>query len=92
MLGIGPHRWYFAGRTPWIAKVLFVLLIANSFADPVCFPVYEHFARRPISVPLVAWLDVHFIETQFVLLALLAIVFFIHRKAVRYEDRSAKRK
>jgi len=86
MPGGGPHHWYFVGKMPWIATVLFVLLFVNSFAGFVLVPAYEHFAHRTIS-----YMD-RFIEIQFILLVLIGLVFLIYRKNVRSEYRGTKRK
>jgi len=86
MPGHGPHQLEFIGKTPWIARVLFVLLLVNSFVGFVFFPVYEHFAHRSIS-----YVD-RFLGFQCVLLALIGLVFLICRKNVRYVYRGARRK
>ena len=88
--GGGGHRWYFVGKTPLVAKMLYLLLFANTFAGLIGFPIYDHFAhvdagRKDSLVNL-------FLVLQFGLLALLALVFFIYRKDVRYEYRGWKRK
>lgn len=90
MPGNGPHHWYFPGKTPWIAWVLYSLLFANTITGLVAFPIYGHFAH--VSPATRDWLDTRFIEIQFVLLGLIALVFVIYRKNVRYEYRGAKRK
>ncbi len=77
----GPHHLEFIGKTPWIATVLFVLLFVNTFAGLVFLPLYEHFAHRAIS-----YVD-RFVEVQFVLLALIGLVFLIYRKHIRYTYR-----
>jgi high-affinity Fe2+/Pb2+ permease len=86
MPGSGPHHWYFVGKTPWIAWVLYVLLGVNTIAGLVGVPIYEHFAHRSLGF------DERFIEIQFILLALIGLVFVIYRKNVRHEDRGVRRK
>ncbi len=84
MPGNGPHHWYFVGKTPWIAWALYVLLGVNTIAGLVGVPVYEHFAHRSLGF------QERFIEIQFILLALIGLVFVIYRKNVRYEGRDPK--
>jgi hypothetical protein len=86
MPGNARHEFEFIGKTPWILGVLVVLLGVNSFAGIVFFPVYEHFTHRSIS-----YLG-RFLGVQFILLALIGLVFVIRRKAVRYVERGAGRK
>ena len=81
MPGGGPHHLEFIGKTPWIGRVLFVLLLVNSFAGFVFVPLYGHFVHRTIS-----YID-RYLEIQFVLLALIGLVFLIYRKRVRYTYR-----
>jgi hypothetical protein len=92
MPGNGPYRWYFVGKTPWIAWVLCVLLFGNTLAGMVCFPLYERFVHHPVRSPMAAWFQTHFVGIQFVLLALVVLVFVTYRKDVRYEYRGAKRR
>jgi hypothetical protein len=82
MPGNGPHRLEFVGKTPWVFTVLVALLFVNTFAGLIGIPVYEHFAHRTISYG-----DRLFLESQFVLLALIGLVFLIYRKSVRYTYR-----
>jgi hypothetical protein len=86
MPGHGPHGLGFVGKTAWIAWALFVLLGVNTVAGLVGVPAYEHFAHRPLRF------DERFIDIQFILLALIGLVFLIYRKNVRYVYRGTKRK
>jgi hypothetical protein len=86
MPGHGPHGLEFVGKTAWIAWALFVLLGVNTVAGLVGVPAYEHIAHRPLRF------DERFIDIQFILLALIGLVFLIYRKNVRYVCRGTKRK
>jgi hypothetical protein len=84
MPGTGPHRLEFVGKTPWIFTLLAVLLFVNTFAGLIVVPAYGRFAHRSLRY------EDRFIEIEFVLLALIGLVFLIYRKNVRYVYRGPK--
>jgi hypothetical protein len=93
----GARRFEFVSKTPWIASALVILLFGNTFAGLVCLPAYHHFARSSLSdharVPAVHWYEESgFVEIQFGLLPLIAIVLIISRKNVRYSYRGTRLK
>jgi hypothetical protein len=92
MPGVGPHRFYFVDKAPWIFGVLVALLFVNTTAGLVALPMLEHFRSRLIHSRPAEWYDSRFIAIQFILLALIGLVFVIYRRNVRYEYRGMKRK
>jgi hypothetical protein len=98
----GRHRFVFVGKVPLAFRVFFALFLVNSFllfvtalgeyflpkASPN-LPPCEAFADRGVHAPeIVCWYVSHSIAIQFALLALVAAVFIIFRKRVRYVDRT----
>ena len=81
MLG-GRHRFEFVGKEPLAFWVAVSLLFANTVLIFTPDFVSKYFSKH--APRIVSWYSDRSIAIQFILLALLAGIFIIFRKRVRY--------
>jgi uncharacterized protein YqhQ len=81
MLG-GRHRFEFVGREPLAFWVAVALLFANTVLMLAPNFVSEYFSKH--APKIFSWYSDRSIAIQLILLALLAGIFMIFRKRVRY--------
>jgi hypothetical protein len=82
MLG-GRHRFEFVGKDPLVLWVVASLLFANTALMLLLEFGGKYFLPKHAPV-IVYWYAGRSIEIQFVLVALLAAIFIVFRKRVRY--------
>jgi hypothetical protein len=79
----GRHHFEFAGKEPLVFWATFSLLFANTVLMLTVDFLGKYFF--PNHVPeIVTWYSDRSIAIQFILLALLAVIFIVFRKRVRY--------
>jgi hypothetical protein len=81
MLG-GRHRFEFVGKEPLALWVAVSLLFANTVLMFTPDFISKHFSKHALRI--FSWYSDRSIAIQFILLALLAGIFVIFRKRVRY--------
>jgi hypothetical protein len=81
MLG-GRHRFEFVGKEPWAFWVAVSLLFANTVLMLTPDFVSKYFSKH--APKILSWYSDRSVAIQFILLALLAGIFIIFRKRVRY--------
>ena len=79
----GRHRFEFVGKEPLVFWVIASLLFANTFLMLTLDFGGKYFLPKHAPA-IVSWYSDRSIMIQFLLLALLAAIFIIFRKRVRY--------
>jgi hypothetical protein len=82
MPGAGRHRFEFEGKEPLVLWVVVTLLFANTALMFMPDFVDRYFSK--LAPEVFSWYSHRSIAIQFILLALLAAIFIIFRKRVRY--------
>ena len=80
---ISPHKFEFEGKEP----VAFWIVISLLFGNTILMLLLNFTSKSflPQNAPeVVRWYESNSIAIQFVLLALLAAIFLVYRKRVRY--------
>jgi len=102
MPGFGRHRFVFVDREPLVLRVVAMLLFANAFLGLLLdFGAKYFFPKASMSLPpcealaegqyhapqIICRFESRWVTIQFVLLGLIAAIFVIFRKRVRYSGR-----
>ncbi len=102
MPGVGGHRFEFIDREPLVFRVAFVLLFVNGLLGLLLeFGAKYFFPKASVSLlpckalaegqyhapQIICWFESRWIAIQFVLVGLIAAIFVIFRKRVRYIGR-----
>lgn len=83
MLGLSRYRFEFVGKEPLAVWIVVSLLFANTILMLLLSITGSYFL--PQNVPLmIRWYEANSITIQFVLLALLALIFIFYRRRIRY--------
>lgn len=83
MLGLSRYRFEFVGKEPLAIWIVVSLLFANTILMLLLSITGSYFL--PQNVPLmIRWYEANSITIQFVLLALLALIFIFYRRRIRY--------
>jgi hypothetical protein len=82
-LGLSRYRFEFVGKEPLAIWIVVSLLFANTILMLLLSITGSYFL--PQNVPLmIRWYEANSITIQFVLLALLALIFIFYRRRIRY--------